>query len=619
MGVVYKAQDPEIDRLVAIKTLRSVFLEDDAKGNEALQRFRQESRSAGKLQHPNIVTIFEAGRVFKGSPFIVMAYIEGQSLEQVISERAPLDPVEILHYLGQVASAIDYAHTHNVIHRDIKPSNVLVDPFHRPHLLDFGVAKLSDTSLTPAGTVVGTPSYMSPEQIRGETLDGGTDLFAFAVVAYETFTGIRPFPGKDFTTVVSNILHKEPIPFAELDVEHPAEAEKVLRRCLSKDRNERFQSALEFVSELASVFSIPVDGLGLIGGYRPEMKVSDFYKGSANGASRSVPTTDKSAENDWSIDATEKIVPPKGGLKKEHLKQEKKKESKPNKKKEGDAKESWFGGGFYLLGGILVAVVAAGFFLKDDSISLKDNVLALLGSGFSEPGMSAPDEPDDTNVSPDTGAADDGVKPSDAVNPDEAARLDGVEKPPDMVDSTQAVQPDDVITEPDIEDPTPTDTPKVIDVSTIALSDVSQLDDASLAFLLGSELLRGSAAFESGVRPKALLRASVSEAANRTNDNITRQLSRLAEHPSYLLRIEVLKALSREQHYGLKSGFQGIVTCLGDKEYLVRGYAGKVIGYIPGEESIKALENRLQIEQHEVVKKLIQQSLLRLQEIRLTQ
>lgn len=272
MGVVYKGRDPEIGRLVAIKTLKSVYLGNDPAGNEALQRFRQEARSAGKLHHPNIVTIFEAGRTETGSPYIVMEFIEGTSVELLLTEQGPLDPFAVLHYLAQIASAVDYAHSQNVIHRDLKPSNILVDGWHRAHLLDFGVAKLSDTSLTPAGTVVGTPSYMSPEQIRGQTLDGRTDLFSLAVVAYEALTGVRPFPGNDFTTVVTNIIHKEPLSFSEVKSDLPAELEKVLRGGLAKEKEERCSSALEFVSGMARIFDLHVDGAGLVGGYSASRK-----------------------------------------------------------------------------------------------------------------------------------------------------------------------------------------------------------------------------------------------------------------------------------------------------------------------------------------------------------
>lgn len=292
MGVVYKGRDPEIGRLVAIKTLKSVYMGDDPAGNEALQRFRQESRSAGKLHHPSIVTIFEAGRTENGSPFIVMEYIEGTSLETAISEGGSVRPVAAVHYLAQIASAIDYAHSQNVIHRDIKPSNILIDQGNRAHLLDFGVAKLSDTSLTPAGSVVGTPSYMSPEQIRGTVLDGRTDLFSLAVVAFEAFTGVRPFPGNDFTTVVSNIIHKQPLSFGQLAVSLPEELEAALRKGLAKERDDRFPSALEFVDILGCALGVVVDGTGIAGGYRAQMEneleQSDF--GRKKDSHRSMPS-----------------------------------------------------------------------------------------------------------------------------------------------------------------------------------------------------------------------------------------------------------------------------------------------------------------------------------------
>lgn len=281
MGVVYKARDPEIGRLVAIKTLRPAFFAGDDSGNdEALQRFRQESRSAGKLEHPNIVMIYEAGRGENNIPYIVMEYVDGPSLETLITERGRMEPIWCLHCLAQLASAIDYAHRQNVIHRDIKPSNILLDASYRPHLLDFGVAKFSDTSLTPPGTVVGTPSYMSPEQIRGETLDGSTDRFTLAVVAYELLTGARPFPGKDFVSIVNNILHTQPLRTRGFGLTFPRELENIFQRALAKDPRERFQSALEFVDRVASVFSVGIDGTGVIG-FSPHMTAEDASHRSA--------------------------------------------------------------------------------------------------------------------------------------------------------------------------------------------------------------------------------------------------------------------------------------------------------------------------------------------------
>ena len=266
MGVVYKGKDPEIGRIVAIKTLKSMFLGEDSAGVEALKRFQQESRSAGKLQHPNIVTIYEAGKTSNGSPFIVMEHIDGESLEARIVGKRPMHPSAVVHFLAQIANAVDYAHRETVIHRDLKPSNIILDASNKPYLLDFGVAKLADTSLTPVGTVVGTPSYMSPEQIRGKELDGRTDVFSLAVVAYELFTGIRPFAGSDFTTVVGNIMNEEPHTFEELGVTLPGALEDALLRGLVKERDERFETAGEFVTELASALDLQIQDNGIVGG-----------------------------------------------------------------------------------------------------------------------------------------------------------------------------------------------------------------------------------------------------------------------------------------------------------------------------------------------------------------
>ncbi len=266
MGLVYKAEDPEIGRVVALKTLKSVYLGDDALGNEALLRFKQESRSAGQLQHPNIVRIFEAGKSDDGSPFIAMELIEGKSLELLVHERGKLHVAETLHYMAQIADAIDYAHGKSIIHRDIKPSNVLIGSRHQPYLLDFGVAKLSDTSLTPVGTIVGTPSYMSPEQIRGEPLDGRTDVFSLAVLVYEALSGKRPFPGQEFTTVVGNIIQKEPLPFTAVELKLPAAFEAVLLKGLAKKKEERFANSLELIVALGETISLVLDGRGLVGG-----------------------------------------------------------------------------------------------------------------------------------------------------------------------------------------------------------------------------------------------------------------------------------------------------------------------------------------------------------------
>jgi serine/threonine protein kinase len=525
MGVVYKANDPEIGRLVAIKTLRSIFLEGDAKSNEALARFKQESRSAGRLHHPNIVMVFEAGRVDKGSPYIVMEYIEGTSLEQIIAQKSALDPVEALHYLSQIASAIDYAHSQNVIHRDIKPSNILIDSKYRPHLLDFGVAKISDTSLTPAGTVVGTPSYMSPEQIRGETLDSGTDLFAFSVVAFELFTGVRPFPGKDFTTVVSNILHKDPIPFKELDTSLPKEVEQILHKGLAKDRAERITSAITLVKEISELFSVPVDETGIIGGYHHGITIDDF-KPKKNGASY-VKKGNDSVNAD--TEATNLNLP------------QSKSETKTSRSTNSP---------IYLFAGVIV-------------------ILGVVSLVFNERRLTIP-----------------------------------VQK--NAFDNTLSLNPQEDVQQEVVEEVILLENDTVVETLSWTENDIPLLDDEQLVLFLKN--------LASDDSSKEILKQGIVEASNRSNSLITNSIISLSEHTDYLIRIEALKALSKPHHYNMNDGLEAIIKGLNDDEYLVRGFAARVLGHIPSSLSIQAIEEQFRVEQNEVVKKVMEQSLKRLKE-----
>lgn len=276
MGIIYKARDPEIGRLVAIKTMRNLPVDGDQCDYSMLERFSVEAKSAGRLRHRNIVTVFEIGKTDDGVQFIVMDYIEGDSLDTILNKVGWIEPLEAIHYLAQIATAIDYAHANDVYHRDIKPSNIIIDKLYCPHLLDFGVAKISDTSITPVGTVVGTPSYMSPEQIRGSDEGGGTDIFALAVMSFEMFTGSRPFSGKDFVSVVANIIHGDPMKFSEIDVELPPKLEKVLCKGFAKQKADRYVTASEFVLDVAYTFGITIDANGIAGGFSSGMKVSDI-------------------------------------------------------------------------------------------------------------------------------------------------------------------------------------------------------------------------------------------------------------------------------------------------------------------------------------------------------
>lgn len=255
MGIVYKGLDPEIGRTVAIKTLRRITSAQFADADAALERFKVEARSAGNLRHPNVITIFDVS-VEGDTPYIVMDYVEGESFDIVLSREGRLPPDRALAYLEQAAGGLDAAHTRGIIHRDIKPSNLILDSEGRVYVLDFGVAKINESfneqekSITPE-PVMGTPGYMSPEQIVNEKLDPRTDLFSFAIVAFEFFTGKRPFPGESFNEVVSNILNRKPIPLTQLAPDLPLALEVEFEKALAKKREQRFETAQEMVAALS--------------------------------------------------------------------------------------------------------------------------------------------------------------------------------------------------------------------------------------------------------------------------------------------------------------------------------------------------------------------------------
>ncbi len=250
MGVVYKAEDPEIGRLVAIKTLRTLLPGQYQEADTVLNRFAHEARSAGNLRHPNIITIFEVNRD-GNTPYMVMDFIEGEGLDRVTENHGKLDPNLAIHYLTQIAAGLDHAHAKGVIHRDIKSSNILVDRSGNAFILDFGVATLNTGPLAPSGPVMGTPAYMSPEQILNEPLDHRADLFSFAVVAFECLTGKRPFQGENFTQVIGNIINGNMLYLTKVVPEFTPAAEEIFKRGLSRDRDARYPSASEIVENLA--------------------------------------------------------------------------------------------------------------------------------------------------------------------------------------------------------------------------------------------------------------------------------------------------------------------------------------------------------------------------------
>jgi predicted Ser/Thr protein kinase len=249
MGVVYLGRDEALDRDVAIKTLRVDGSQDD----ESRGRFEIEAKAAARLQHPNIVTVFELGED-RGLPYIAMELLAGQDLETLLRSGEKLSTTERLDVVIQTLRGLDFAHAHQIVHRDIKPSNLRVLDDGGVKILDFGIAKVESTSVTRAGMMVGTPYYMSPEHIRGGTLDGRTDVFAVGVILHELFAGKRPFMADDPTRVLYRIVN-EPHPKLPIEAAGPVtpEIQAVIDKALEKDADLRFASAALMADELTRV------------------------------------------------------------------------------------------------------------------------------------------------------------------------------------------------------------------------------------------------------------------------------------------------------------------------------------------------------------------------------
>ncbi len=253
MGVVYLAHDPDIDRPVAIKTIHP----EAARGESAAEieaRFLKEAKLAGRLQHPNIVTVYDVGRD-KDVYFIAMEYVEGKPLTRYLGgEELPLAAKVAI--IRQAAEALAHAHEREVVHRDVKPGNILIAKDGRVKVTDFGIGKFTSATtsdMTRTGQMIGSPAYMSPEQIRGEKIDGRSDLFSLGVVLYELLTGARPFPGESITTLVYQILHTEPRDPREIRSDLPIATREVMARLLAKQPERRPADAREFLRELRRI------------------------------------------------------------------------------------------------------------------------------------------------------------------------------------------------------------------------------------------------------------------------------------------------------------------------------------------------------------------------------
>ena len=257
MGVVYLANDPQIGRPVAIKTVRP-GMDRDETAIEIEERLRKEARLAGRLQHPNIVTIYDVGR--DGDDyFIAMEYVEGKSLTRYLVAPDDLPLPAKIAIVRQTAEALAHAHERGVLHRDIKPGNILIARDGRVKVTDFGIGRFTTATtsdLTRTGQMIGSPAYMSPEQVRGERLDGRSDLFSLGVVLYELLTSVRPFPGESITTLVYQILHTEPRDPLELKANLPPATREVMARLLAKQPEKRPADAHAFLKELSRIETI---------------------------------------------------------------------------------------------------------------------------------------------------------------------------------------------------------------------------------------------------------------------------------------------------------------------------------------------------------------------------
>ena len=248
MGVVFKGRDPLIGRTVAVKTITSGV----AESVDLLERFYREARAAGGLQHPNIVTIYEMAES-GGSPFIAMEYLEGESLEKLVARKAALPLSTKVGYVIQTCRALDFAHRRGVIHRDIKPANIVVTGDGVVKVVDFGIARIADTSKTQTGAMLGTLAYMPPEQLRGQHADAQGDIWALGVVLYELLAYQRPFTGDNHAAVLLSILQNEPAPIRQVVPECPAALESIVSRALRKDHMERYPTMAAFLKDLEKI------------------------------------------------------------------------------------------------------------------------------------------------------------------------------------------------------------------------------------------------------------------------------------------------------------------------------------------------------------------------------
>jgi tRNA A-37 threonylcarbamoyl transferase component Bud32 len=249
MGIVYKGVDPLIDRTVAIKTIRFDMYSQPEQRVEAQKRFLREAKSAGNIAHPNIVTIYDMGED-NGVFYIAMEYVDGPSLETILAARKKWTFAETIRLVVEIAEGLDSTHKKGIIHRDIKPGNILIDKEGRPHIVDFGIARIPMSNLTQTSAVMGTPYYMAPEQVAARKIDHRVDIFALGAIFYEMLTLEKPFSGENLTTVIYKIMNESPHPLREFQADVPPGLEPIIQKVLAKDPDARYQSCRDFINDL---------------------------------------------------------------------------------------------------------------------------------------------------------------------------------------------------------------------------------------------------------------------------------------------------------------------------------------------------------------------------------
>jgi serine/threonine protein kinase len=293
MGVVYKAQDPAIGRMIAVKSIRLGDLTEESERERLRERLFREAQSAGILSHPGIVTIYDIAEE-GGLAFIFMELVNGPALDKMLKAEQTPDKETLLSILRQVAAALDYAHKKGIVHRDIKPANIMVHEDGTAKVTDFGVAKIVSQQMTQAGTIMGTPSYMSPEQVQGGAISGRADQFSLAVIAYEVLTGEKPFTADYLPTLLFKIVREEPVPPQRLNATLSSDVETVMRRALSKNPADRYESCVDFVNALAAACNVSGNWVPLPRGASPNLPTAG--SGEGLGATLAATIADSLAE-----------------------------------------------------------------------------------------------------------------------------------------------------------------------------------------------------------------------------------------------------------------------------------------------------------------------------------